>query len=52
MWQFYSTRFGFEIEEILEDFIANQRAGTWVVLEVVAVAPSADLFEGVDVDIW
>jgi hypothetical protein len=48
--QLYSTRFGLEIEKILEDFITHERACYRVVFKIVPVALGSDLFEGVDID--
>jgi hypothetical protein len=47
----FFDRFGFKIEEILEDFVADRGSGDWVVFEIIAVAAGADLFEGVELNI-
>ena len=33
----------------MEDFIADQRVGDWMVFQIITKALGADLFEGVDV---
>jgi len=41
----FFDRFGFKIEEVLKDLVADQGIGDWVVFEVITMVLGADLFE-------